>query len=272
MLAGLLLLVLFITMLLTSLLYAVHPIAGVLGEGLIISTSIAGKSLKDAAMAVYHPLDKGDLPAARKELSFIVGRDTDDLEEREVIRGAVETVAENTSDGITAPLFWALVGGAPLAIAYRLINTCDSMVGYKNERYEEFGWASAKLDDLVNWFPSRAAAFAMVGVNSSRYHNRILAWKITREDSRKHPSPNSGWGEAAAAAILGVSLGGTNFYKGVVSERAVMGREVIPLNRGHILEIIKLMRRTIYGFYVLLFIGGITFELAAAWIKSTLLI
>ena len=140
MLGFLLFMVFSITTLLVSVSYKLHPAAGIVFEGFVISTAIASKSLKEAAMAVFLPLSEGDLKESRKKLSYIVGRDTHSIEERDVIRGAVETVAENTSDGITAPLFWALIGGAPLAIVYRLINTCDSMVGYKNDTYREFGW------------------------------------------------------------------------------------------------------------------------------------
>src|SRR5690606_23872301 len=117
---------------------------------------------------------------------------------------AVETVAENTSDGITAPLFWALIGGAPLALMYRAINTCDSIVGYRNEKYKDFGWASARLDDVVNWIPSRLTSFCILAGNRPEYISNTKAWKIVCRDAQKHPSPNSGWGEAAVAAILGV--------------------------------------------------------------------
>src|SRR5699024_2349363 len=120
---------------------------------------IAQKDLKIAALKVMEPLEEGNILEARKKLSYIVGRDTDHLSEQEVVRGTVETVAENTSDGVTAPLFWAMIGGAPLALVYRAVNTCDSMVGYKNIRDEEFGWASASLDDLLNWIPARLTAF-----------------------------------------------------------------------------------------------------------------
>ncbi|WP_421378646.1 adenosylcobinamide-phosphate synthase CbiB [Bacillus salacetis] len=272
MLGLLLALVYSITLFLTIVMYKVHPAAGIMLEGIIISTTIASKSLKKAAMEVFNPLVKGDLQEARKKLSYIVGRDTESLEEKDVIRGAVETVAENTSDGITAPLFWALIGGAPLAIVYRMINTCDSMVGYKSDRYLEFGWASAKVDDLVNWLPSRITAVVMIVVFPSKYHDRLEAWKITRKDSRKHPSPNSGWGEAAAAVILGIKLGGRNYYKGMVSDRAIMGKEIVPLNNEHIRKTINLMERTVFGFYIFLLVGGILIESAFTWVQSALFI
>ena len=138
-----------------GLLIHIHLYVGILVEAWLISTTIAAKGLKQAANEVAVPLKKGEFDEARKKLSYIVGRDTDSLKEEEMTRATVETVAENTSDGVTAPLFFALIGGAPLAMLYRFVNTCDSMVGYKNESYGQFGWASAKCDDVLNWIPSR---------------------------------------------------------------------------------------------------------------------
>ncbi len=153
------LLVLVLTTGITYLAYQLHFIVGILVEAILISTTIAQKSLRGAGMEVYGPLVEGKMDEARLKLSYIVGRDTEKLDESEIVRGTIETVAENTSDGITAPLFWAFIGGASLAMVYRVINTCDSMVGYKNEKYSDFGWASAKLDDVVNWIPSRITGF-----------------------------------------------------------------------------------------------------------------
>lgn len=256
--------------LLTWSFYLLHPAAGIMMEAVLISTTIAQKSLKEAALSVYSPLVKDDMAEARHKLSWIVGRDTDNLEEPEIVRGAVETVAENTSDGITAPLFWALVGGAPLAIIYRAINTCDSMVGYKNERYGEFGWASARLDDAANWIPSRITSFCMLLGNRPFHMSRTEALKIVLRDARKHPSPNSGWGEGAVAAILGVQLGGINFYKGVVSNRATMGDALTRLEKNHILEVNKIVCATVPLFVMLLWLGGILYEMAISWFQSTL--
>ena len=194
-----------------------------------MATTIAHKSLKDAALEVYDPLQKEDYQEARLKLSYIVGRDTEQLDESEIVRGTVETVAENTSDGVTAPMFWAWIGGAPFALLYRAINTCDSMVGYKNDKYSEFGWASARMDDVVNWIPSRLTGFIMLLANRPQKTKVKKTWKILFRDAKKHPSPNSGWCEAAAAAILGVQLGGVNTYKGIVSNRALMGDPLYPL-------------------------------------------
>ncbi|WP_257346888.1 adenosylcobinamide-phosphate synthase CbiB [Pseudalkalibacillus decolorationis] len=250
--------------------YSVHPLLGILVEGMIIATTIAQKSLKTAALEVFMPLQSGDIREARKKLSYIVGRDTEQLNEAEITRGTVETVAENTSDGITAPLFWALFGGAPFAVIYRAINTCDSMVGYRNEKYEEFGWASAKLDDLVNWLPSRLTGFLMFFCKKPIQLSRRAAWGTLFRDAKKHPSPNSGWGEAAVAVLLGIQLGGINYYNGVISNRAKMGEPIVPLQRNHILHAIMIMARSAFLFILALWIGGFLIELAITWFQSQL--
>lgn len=252
----------------TMLLYRIHPIAGIIWEGILISIAIAQKSLADAAMDVYRPLAAGDLNEARLKLSFIVGRDTESLSEQEITRGTVETVAENTSDGITAPLFWGLAGGAVGALAYRAINTCDSMVGYRNGKYAAFGWASARLDDAVNWIPSRLTGILIMLSKRPQAATFQQAWRILLRDAKKHPSPNSGWGEAAAAAVLGVQLGGANFYKGIVSHRAKMGEPLIALHPNHILAAVELMKRSVLLFLLVLWIGGLAIEITASWIQS----
>lgn len=245
--------------------YSLHLVAGIIVEALLISTAIAQKSLKEAALTVHTPLEKGDLKDAREKLSYIVGRDTDKLHEPEIVRATVETVAENTSDGITAPLFWALIGGAPLALLYRAINTCDSMVGYRNEKYHDFGWASARLDDVVNWLPSRLTSICMLAGNRQEYDSKARAWQIVLRDAKKHPSPNSGWGEAAVASILGIQLGGINYYKGVVSNRATMGDPINLMEKSHIIKTNSIVSRTIPIFLLLLWLGGICIEMASSW-------
>lgn len=246
--------------------YWFHPAAGILAEAVLISTAIAQKSLKEAALTVFAPLEKGDIEEARLKLSYIVGRDTDRLDEPEIVRGAVETVAENTSDGITAPLFWALIGGAPIALMYRAINTCDSIVGYRNEKYKDFGWASARMDDGANWIPSRLTSLCMLAGKAPEHISSAKAWEIVRRDAKKHPSPNSGWGEAAVAALLGIQLGGVNYYKGTVSNRATMGDPLVKLEKTHILKANQIVARTVPIFLLLLWLGGMLIELAATWI------
>lgn len=256
-----------ITLILLKVMYSIHFIAGIAVESSILSTTIAVKGLREAAMEVYSPLNKGQLKEAREKLSWIVGRDTEYLGESEVVRGAVETVAENTSDAVTAPLFWALIGGAPLAMVYRAVNTCDSMVGYKNEKYRDFGWASARLDDVLNWIPSRITAVVMIFCNRPIHPVRkTQCFEILKRDAMKHPSPNSGWGEAAVAALLGVQLGGVNQYKGLRSIRAKMGDDLVPLGQPHIIHTINIMKQTVKVFIGLLWAGGILIEASVTWL------
>jgi adenosylcobinamide-phosphate synthase len=251
-----------ITYLIISLFYEIHLAAGILAEGILIFTAIAQRSLKEAALEVYVPLAKGEMEEARVKLSYIVGRDTERLDEPGIVRAAVETVAENTSDGITAPLFWALVGGAPLALIYRAINTCDSMVGHRNDRYIDFGWASAKVDDIANWIPSRLTSVCIMLTQKPEHSTYEEAWGILLRDAPKHPSPNSGWGEAAVAALLGIQLGGINFYKGLISNRAAMGKPKVLLEKEHILKSISIMNKTVFLFLLLLWTGGMLLDLA----------
>jgi adenosylcobinamide-phosphate synthase len=252
-------------LLISTLAYQMHPLVGIIVEGILIFTTIAQKSLKEAALEVYHPLQKNDFDEARRKLSYIVGRDTEQLGESEIVRGTVETVAENTSDGVTAPLFWALIGGAPFALLYRAINTCDSMVGYKNDRYLDFGWASARMDDVVNWIPSRLTGFIMLLANQPKQIEIKTAWRILFRDAKKHPSPNSGWCEAAAAALLGVQLGGVNTYKGIVSNRALMGDSLDPLERNDIVKMNTILSQTTFFFLLILWLGGVLIDMAITW-------
>ncbi|MFZ3588598.1 adenosylcobinamide-phosphate synthase CbiB [Bacillus sp. DJP31] len=256
--------------LLTHYSYQFHIVAGIIVEAFLIFTTIAQNSLAKAAMDVYLPLKDGEVETARKKLSWIVGRDTENLDEGEIVRGVVETVAENTSDGITAPIFYAVIGGAPLAIFYRSVNTLDSMLGYKNEKYLLFGRASAKWDDWMNLIPSRLTGLCMI---LGSLHVSALpirkAFRVLFRDSRNHPSPNSGWGEAAMAALLGVQLGGMNTYIGLVSNRPKMGVSIRLLQQEHILTSISIMNRTVYLFLILSAIfGGVLYVLSITWGKS----
>jgi adenosylcobinamide-phosphate synthase len=234
--------------------YKLHPVAGVLVEIYFISTTIAIKGLRSAALHVFTPLVSGNIDDARRNLSMIVGRDTKTLSESEVVRGTVETVAENTVDGITAPLFWAMIGGAPLAMVYRAINTLDSMVGYKNEKFMQFGRASAKLDDIVNLLPARITALCMwLSSFFIKGSKKKLGWKITWRDARKHPSPNSGWSEAMVAGLLGIQLGGINYYSGIKSVRATMGDPLRKIIRSDIEKSILYM----HGGWSIFFLIGL---------------
>jgi adenosylcobinamide-phosphate synthase len=257
-----------VTFYLVKLFRFIDPALGVVFEALIIFTTIAQRSLRDAALDIYSPLSNGDLEKARHQLSMIVGRDTNNLSESEIVRGTVETISENTSDAITAPLFWTLIGGAPFAIVYRLVNTCDAMVGYRNVQYEKFGWASAKLDDILNWVPSRISGWLMILFNEPIVVSRKNAISLFLKDARKHPSPNSGWLESAAAALLGVELGGINRYKGIPSIRPKIGIPIKLLEKHHIIEMNVIMHRTVLAFFIFLWLGGICIEITISWIQS----
>jgi len=233
----------FVVTLIVLLSYQVSLLFGIVVEGLLIGIGLAQRSLKEAAMAVYVPLVNGDFTEARVKLSWIVGRDTDKLGEEEIVRGVVETVSENTSDGVTAPLFYAFLFGAIGLWGYKAVNTLDSMVGYKNDTYKDFGMFSAKLDDVLNFIPSRLTGLLLV-LGTKNDTNWSLGKRLKRwvQDARKHPSPNSGYLEAATAVQLGIQLGGKNSYQGVVSHRALMGERLVPLTKEHIMGSIVQMR------------------------------
>ncbi|GIW54033.1 MAG: cobalamin biosynthesis protein CobD [Nitrospiraceae bacterium] len=200
-----------------------------IGKGVAVVlayTTLAARDLIDHVRAVERALVSGDLVQAREAVSLIVGRDTRSLDETEVIRATVETIAESASDGIIAPLFYLTLGGAPLALAYKAVNTLDSMIGHRDERYEQFGWASARLDDLANWLPARLTGCliaAAAGLVTRCLEVMSASWRILRRDGHRHPSPNSGRPEAAMAGALGVQLGGVNYYGGLPFERPRLG-------------------------------------------------
>lgn len=184
---------------------------------------LAACELRRQTMAVRAPLLAGDLPAARAAVSMVVGRETAALDEAGVTRAAVETVAENASDGVVAPLLYLAVGGGPLALAYKAVNTMDSMVGYRNERYLDFGRAAARLDDAANWLPSRLAALLSVAAAPLAGLSARGAWRVWRRDRRRHASPNAGQIEAAFAGALGLALNGDATYFGRVVHKPVLG-------------------------------------------------
>ncbi len=231
----------------------------------LISTTLATHDLLKCGKAVIDEIKKGDLETSRIKLAMIVGRDTGGMKERGLLRGAIETLSENASDGIVAPLFYFMIGGLPLAMTYKAINTLDSMVGYKNKKYKNFGWAAARLDDIANYIPARITALMIVAasyvINAlrfivfrslekyekvenflGRFFISILkklslsmetpdfesshnGFRIMRRDSKKHSSPNSGFPEAAMAGVLGVRLGGPAMYGGKKVNKSYMGNE-----------------------------------------------
>jgi len=207
-------------------------------------TCLATQSLGYAAEGIREALQGAGLPLARKRLSRIVSRETDALSEKSVIRATVETVAENTSDGIVAPLFYLALGGPALGMAYKAVNTLDSMVGYKNERYRHFGWASAKCDDWANYLPARITGFLMCFVAMLQKRRGKIAFKIMRRDGRLHDSPNAGIPEAATAGALGIQLGGLNLYSGILKEKPWLGNAEQKPEIKHIRDSIRLMRGT----------------------------
>ncbi|MBE0478762.1 cobalamin biosynthesis protein CobD, partial [Candidatus Aerophobetes bacterium] len=190
---------------------------------LFIFTSLCVNDLAKQAKAVYSALDEANLPLARKKVGRIVGRDTDNLSEAEIIRATVETVAENSVDGILSPLFYAFLGGAPLALAYKAVNTLDSVLGYKNDKYFYFGWFCARLDDFANFIPARLSAL-IIPVAAFLIRKKAKdSFRTILRDGRKSPSPNAGIPEAGFAGALGIKLGGTNFYQGKREDRPLIG-------------------------------------------------
>ncbi|QGF25074.1 cobalamin biosynthesis protein [Raineyella fluvialis] len=183
---------------------------------LVTWSVLGGRSLEREASAVADHLERGDLPAAREQVGHLVSRDPWVLDAAGVTRAAIESLAENTSDAVVAPLVWGAIAGAPGMVAHRAINTLDAMIGYRNDRYERYGKVAARLDDVVNWLPARLGAAIAAGTSWS-------AWRAIREDTAAHPSPNGGQIEAAFAGALGIRLGGANAYGGRVEDRGVLG-------------------------------------------------
>ncbi|MDD6612644.1 MAG: adenosylcobinamide-phosphate synthase CbiB [Clostridiales bacterium] len=209
----------------------VHPAARFLLETVFCWQIFAAKSLKQAALRVYDALKAGDLQLARKYVSWIVGRDTAELDAKQVTKAAVETVAENTSDGVIAPLVFLLLGGAPLGFAYKAVNTLDSMVGYKNEEFLYFGRFSARMDDVWNFIPARLSGLLFVVCAAPAGLDAHGAWHCFRRDRLRHASPNSAQTEAACAGALGVQLAGNACYFGKLYEKPTLGdakRDIEP--------------------------------------------
>lgn len=195
----------------------------------LISTTLATRELIVSVQSVIQAVKQNNISTARKSLSMIVGRDTGELENRSILAASVETLAENASDGIIAPLFYYMLGGLPLAMAYKAVNTLDSMIGYKNEKYLNFGWPAAKLDDIANYIPARITGL-LIAISAVLVKGVAARQALTvmLKDGNKHTSPNSGIPEAAMAGALGVKLGGPATYNGLKIEKPSIG---IPCNR-----------------------------------------
>ena len=237
-----------------------NPLLDTMVQALILSFTISPRSLSEAGRELFQLLEDGNLEKARFKVGWIVGRDTDKLSPAEVTRATVETIAENTVDGVIAPLFFFAVGGVPLAVLYRAANTMDSMLGYKNARYLFFGRVPARLDDILNYIPARICGVLFVISAMLLGFDYRAAWRIMLRDARKHPSPNGGWAEASVAGALGIRLGGYNSYFGKQHFRAYMGDPLKELQQGNIMECIRLM----YSASILFLLGAYILELLLA--------
>ena len=226
--------------------YQLSAISYQLSAVFIAYVSLSIKSLKDEALSVTSAVENISIVEARKRLKNIVGRDTGNLSKDEIYRAVTETVAENTSDGIIAPLFYLALGGPALALVYKAVNTLDSMVGYKNEKYKNLGWFSARMDDIVNFIPARITAILMVFASFILRFNWRDSLKIIWRDAKKHPSPNAGFPEAAVAGALGLQLGGTNYYFGAPHHRPLIGDREKEFTIESVKNTVKIMHLTAF--------------------------
>jgi adenosylcobinamide-phosphate synthase len=232
-----------------------HPVLGIGLESIILASCFALKSLRLAAETVLQPLATGQIVNARSVLRNYVGRDTENLTESEILRAVLETVTENATDGVMAPLFYAIIGAfipvigsVPLALAYKASSTLDSMVGYREAPLTYLGWFSARLEDCLTWIPCRLTVITLALLSARPMH----VWEICRKDAIKDPSPNSGWSECVYAAILGVQMGGTNWYNGVAKHKPLLGEPNNPITPTSIYQALQLTR---YCFLLWLGIG-----------------
>ncbi len=224
-----------------------HPLLGMGLSIILLASCFAFRSLTDAAQSVLKPLNAGEFSKARSILSNYVGRDTENLTESEILRAVLETVTENATDGVMAPLFYAIlgafipmVGSLPLALAYKASSTLDSMIGYRQAPYTYLGWFSARLEDYLTWIPCRLTVITLAILSGKPR----LVWRICHRDAVKDPSPNSGWSECAYAAILGVQGGGTNWYGGVAKHKPLLGEPFHPITPSSIYQALQLTRYT----------------------------
>ena len=230
---------------------------GILVTSLLVWPFIASKSLANHVEAVAKPLVTHDLIAARHAVSMIVGRNSNNLDSNDIARAALESLAENTSDGVTAPLFWGVLLGFPGVLIYKFVNTADSMIGYKSERYRDFGWASARIDDLVNYIPARLTSFMYAVIS----RNTLRVLRITFRDASQHRSPNAGWPETSVAASIGVKLSGPRIYEGVKTTDPWLNKDGRDPTSSDLFSGLKLFDR---------FLWAITFSLLICSIISFL--
>ena len=234
----------FLTMASTALILWLLHLAGriplFIGMTLMNWMGIAVRCMAKEARDVERSFDRG-IDAARKQVARIVGRDTDRLSEEEIIKATVETVAENTTDGVISPLFWALLGGPVLLWGFKAANTLDSMVGYMDEKYRDIGWSSAKLDDVLNYIPARLTALLMIGAAFLTILDGRNAFRMVRRDHANHKSPNCAWSEAAAAGALHIQLGGTHEYFGKPVVKPTIGDADRPAEKRDIRRSVSLL-------------------------------
>lgn len=223
--------------------YWLHPVAGIVVESVMTYQILATKCLKDESMKVYQSLNEQGLEAGRVAVSMIVGRDTNVLDETGVVKAAVETVAENTSDGVIAPMLYTALGGPVLGFVYKAVNTMDSMVGYKNDKYLYFGRAAAKLDDVINFIPARISAYLMIAAAyiGGKAFDGKQAYRIYKRDRRNHASPNSAQTESVCAGALGIQLAGDASYFGKVVKKPYIGDAHRAVEREDIVRVNRLM-------------------------------
>ncbi|WP_028578719.1 adenosylcobinamide-phosphate synthase CbiB [Desulfogranum japonicum] len=223
----------------------ISPLLALVLEIVMVFYCLSIQSLKQAAMDIYKELQRGDTDQAREQVAMIVGRDVQSYQGKDIARATVETVAENFVDGVVSPLFYAALGGGPLMLTYKMVNTLDSMVGYKNDKYLYFGRAAAKIDDLANWIPARlSVGIIALAAAIPPFTTSGRAWKLALQEGREHASPNAGYPEAAFAGALGVRLNGPNYYGGILVEKPYIGRQFEPPKVEHIELACNLMVRS----------------------------
>jgi adenosylcobinamide-phosphate synthase len=246
-----------------------HPLLGIVADSILLASCFAGRSLRTAASDVLQPLKAGNLVQARAILSLYVGRDTQQLSESEILRAVLETVSENATDGVMAPLFYAIasvfipyINVAFLPLAYKAASTLDSMVGYREAPYTNLGRFSAQLEDRLTWLPCRLTVLTLA-LRSGKYR---YVWQMCQRDAIKDPSPNSGWSECAYASVLGVQLGGTNWYRGVAKHKPLLGEPIYPITIEKIHQALQLTR---YCFLIWLSLGIGAIAICNFWLLRT---
>lgn len=232
-------------------------IVGIIIEGIMCYYIFATKCLKDESMKVYYKLKDKDITGARKFISYIVGRDTQCLNGTEITKACIETVAENTSDGVIAPLLFVIIGGAPFGFFYKAVNTLDSMVGYKNEKYINLGRFSAKADDFVNYIPARISSYIMILASFILKYDYKNAYKIYKRDKQNHLSPNSAHTESVCAGALDIKLAGGSYYGGVYVQKPTIGDDIKSIE----VEDIKRANRLMYTTSIICLILGVVIRL-----------